>query len=73
MNATTKNHLGSADNVVTLPRLAYSLDETAQILGVSKITVYRLLERGLLKSSTAMRHKLIPVTEIERFLQETTK
>jgi len=52
-----------------LPRLAYTMRETATILGVSYITVHRLLKRGLLRSSKALRHKLIPVTEIERFLK----
>ena len=54
-----------------LPRLAYTMEETAKILGVSYITVHRLLKRGLLRSSTALRHKLIPGTEIERFLKTT--
>jgi excisionase family DNA binding protein len=52
-----------------LPRLAYTMQETATILGVSYITVHRLIRRGLLKSSNALRHKLIPLTEIERFLK----
>lgn len=43
--------------------------ETAQILGVSYQTVFRLNQRGLLKSSTALRTKLFPKTEIERFLK----
>lgn len=55
----------------TLPRLAYTMEETAEILGVSYITVHRLLKRGLLRSSTALRHKLIPMTEIQRFLRES--
>ena len=42
-----------------LPRLAYIMGETAKILGVSYITVHRLLKRGLLRSSQALRHKLI--------------
>jgi len=54
-----------------LPRLAYTMEETAKILGVSYITVHRLIKRGLLRSSTALRHKLIPATEIERFLKAT--
>lgn len=54
-----------------LPRLAYTMEETAEILGVSYITVHRLLKRGLLRSSTALRHKLIPMTEIQRFLRES--
>lgn len=54
-----------------LPKLAYSMDETAQILGLSYFTVSRLLKRGLLRSSNALRCKLIPHTEIERFLKAT--
>jgi predicted site-specific integrase-resolvase len=54
-----------------LPRLAYTMQETAEILGLSYISVHRLLKRGLLKSSTALRHKLIPGSEIERFLKDT--
>lgn len=49
------------------------MHETAAILGVSYITIHRLLKRGLLKSSTALRHKLIPMTEIQRFLKATTE
>jgi excisionase family DNA binding protein len=54
-----------------LPRLAFTMQETADILGVSYKTVHRLLQRGLLKGSRALRHKIIPRTEIERFLKET--
>lgn len=54
-----------------LPRMAYSMRETAAILGVCYQTVHRLLKRGLLRSSTALGHKLIPAAEIERFLQAT--
>jgi excisionase family DNA binding protein len=52
-------------------RLAYTMRETSEILGVSYITVHRLIQRGLLKSSRALRHKIIPKREIERFLKET--
>lgn len=55
----------------TLPRLAYSMRETADLLGISYITVHRLAKRGLLRASSALRHKLIPVVEIERFLRES--
>lgn len=54
-----------------LPRLAYTMKETAEILGVSYITVHRLLQRGLLRSSLAVRHKVIPRREIEQFLEKT--
>ena len=52
-----------------LPKMAYSMQETADVLGISYFTVHRLIKRGLLRSSTALRHKLIPLTEIERFLK----
>ena len=55
-----------------LPRLAYTMRETAVILGVSYITVHRLLKRGKLRASDAIRNKVIPFTEIERFLKEST-
>lgn len=51
-----------------LPRLAFSIQETAEMLGLSYITVYRLLQRGKLKSCGPLRTKLIAKTEIERFL-----
>jgi len=54
-----------------LPRLAYTMRETAEILGVSYITVHRLLKRGKLRASDAIRNKVIPLTEIERFLKES--
>ena len=56
-----------------LPRLAYTVKETAEILGISQATVYRLLYRGLLRSSLALRSKLIAKSEIERFLKDTSR
>lgn len=56
-----------------LGRMCYSVKQTAELLGVSKITVYRLLQRGLLRSSSAVRTKVIPKSEIERFLKGTTR
>jgi hypothetical protein len=56
-----------------LPRLAYTMKETAEILGCSYITVHRLLQRGLLKSSSALRCKIISKAEIERFLAESSR
>lgn len=52
-------------------RLAYSMAEASQVLGVSYLTVHRLLKRGLIRSSSATRKKLIPRTELERFLKAT--
>jgi excisionase family DNA binding protein len=54
-----------------LPRLAFSVRETARMLGVSEKTVRRLVVRGLLHPSRALRHLLIPRSEIVRFLHDT--
>ncbi len=60
---------GTTTEVAPLPRLAYSVNETATIIGTAPITVRRLLTRGLLKSAPGLRTKLIPRTEIENFLR----
>lgn len=55
----------------TTERLAYGIREAAELLGVSEKTIRRLIARGLLKPSRALRHLLIPNKEIVRFLDET--
>jgi excisionase family DNA binding protein len=68
------NELAHQSGVVPaspMDRLAYGVRETAQLLGVSDKSVRRLIARGLLKPSRALRHLLIPRAEIERFLKET--
>ena len=57
----------------SLPRLALKIDEAAQVLGLNHFSVRRLIARGKLKCSSALRHKLVPVSEIERFLKETSE
>jgi predicted site-specific integrase-resolvase len=54
------------------PKLAYSRTEAAEAIGVSAITIDRLVKRGLLKPSRATRRPLFPLWEIERFLRDTT-
>ena len=67
--ATSSQNINATTNA--LPRLAYTMRETADILGVSYITVHRLLKRGKLRASDAIRNKVIPLTEIQRFLRES--
>ena len=54
------------------PKLgALKLKDAAKYLGgVSIITVRRLIDRGLIKPNRALRHLLIPVSELDRFLAE---
>ena len=52
-------------------RLALTRHETAKALGVTPISVDRLVARGLLRPCRALRRPLFPRAEIERFLKET--
>jgi DNA-binding transcriptional MerR regulator len=52
-------------------RLAFTADETAKALGISRVSLWRLEKRGLLKPSKALRTRLYSRAEIERFLEGT--
>jgi len=48
---------------------ALKIKEAAAYLGgISQITVRRLIERGLIKPTRALRHILISKAELDRFL-----
>ena len=55
-----------------VPRLALTRVEAADALNISLATLDRLVKRGLLHPSRAVRRPLFSVAEIERFLRETT-
>lgn len=64
----------SEDQKIKAPsceRLAFSIEETAKLLGLSICSVRRLLKRGLIRSSCGLRHKRISKKEIDRFLEAT--
>lgn len=51
-------------------RLAYSLREAADLLGVDYFSVYRLVQRGKLRACRALRGKLlVPRSELLRLLK----
>ena len=54
------------------PKLALSRIEAAEVLGVSAVSIDRLVKRGLLRPSRATRRPLFPIWELERFLRETS-
>jgi excisionase family DNA binding protein len=50
-------------------RLAYSVKESADLLGIDYFSVYRLIQRGKLRACRALRGKLlVPRTELLRLL-----
>ena len=56
-------------NEKALPqKLAFSLKELSVELGISKVSIYRLEQRGLLKSLPYLRTKVYARREVERFL-----
>jgi hypothetical protein len=53
----------------SLPIRALKIKDAAHYLGgVAPVTVRRLIKRGLLKPNRALRHVLIPISELDRFL-----
>ncbi len=51
-------------------RLAYSIKEAADLLGVDYFSVYRLIQRGNLRACRALRGKLlVPRSELLRLLK----
>lgn len=53
-------------SVPVVQRYAYSPAEAAEALGISRATIYNLLARGEIKSTTIGRSRRIPCTELER-------
>src|SRR5438876_8756055 len=59
-----------AEPAATTERLAYSVQEAADMLGVNYFSIYRLVQRGKLRPCRALRGKLvIPKTELLRLLK----
>jgi excisionase family DNA binding protein len=66
----TTTAIPTATPAETPERLAYSLEEAAQMLGVHYFSIYRLIQRGKLKPCRGLRGKfLIPRTELLKLLK----
>jgi hypothetical protein len=59
------------DDKMPLPRLLYTIKETAYMLGVSEKSVRRFLQRGLLKTNPTTRTKIITAASIQAFAKMT--
>ena len=55
-----------------LPKIAYNRVEAGTILGMSPMTVDRLVARGLLRASRATRRPMFTMAELERYMRETS-
>jgi len=49
-------------------KVFYTVADVASQFGISQKSVYRLLDRGLLKASSALRKKMIPRASVELFI-----
>ena len=73
-NETLTTHTSEPDGTEnrgpSLAPLTYSVAETAQVLGVSMPTVYRLIVRRLLRPLPHLRHKRIPKRQVHAFIND---
>jgi len=53
--------------IKALPRYAYKISEVAVMLGVSRMSVRRMLGAGEIKAVRRFRSPLIPAAELVRF------
>lgn len=53
-------------------KLALNREEAARALGIGASTLDKLAARGLIRPSRATRRPLYALSEIERFLRDTT-
>jgi hypothetical protein len=68
-----QHNLGSVNNstkpeIEKINRLAYTTREAAAALGIDRVTLWRLTQRGLIRANRATRRPLYAISEIERFL-----
>jgi len=55
----TDNEAIQTTTAPPVERLAYSIEEAAQMLGINYHSIYRLIQRGKLKACRALRGKLL--------------
>lgn len=56
-------------NALTLTKLAYSLDEFAEAVSLSKAQLRKHMDRGELVPSYSGTKPIIPLSEAQRFLE----
>jgi hypothetical protein len=74
--ATKSGHNGDAicaETKTHIEKMGYKRAEAAIYLGVAKVTIDRLTQRGLLHPSRALRHPIYSRDDLDRFLRETSE
>lgn len=60
----------NAESALSLDqRLAYSIKEASKLIGISSASLYRLCERGVIRTTSSLRRKVIAKDELQRFLR----
>jgi hypothetical protein len=59
-----------SENLSPQQRGALKLKDAASYISVSPVSMRRLIKRGLIKTVPAIRHILISVSELNRFLAQ---
>ncbi len=67
-NGEPNNRLPSGADPVSDPRLAYSINETARILSISRATVYKAVDHKLLTKIELFGKRLITRASIDDLL-----
>lgn len=63
--------MNNSHELTTLKRLVYTISEVAELLGVCRAQVYRLLQANRLRSITiGRRGQRITAVELQRFLED---
>jgi len=55
-------------NCPQVSQRALKLRQAAEYLGLSTVSIRRLIKRGLIKPNRALRHILISISELDRFI-----
>ena len=61
------------ETIIQIEKKGFKRAEAAIYLGVAKVTIDRLTQRGLLHPSRALRHPIYSRDDLDRFLRETSE
>jgi excisionase family DNA binding protein len=65
---TTSTSASRQPTPIPPAKVAYSVMEAAASIGVSRQTVYAMMQRGELRTVLIGRRRLVPATELDRIL-----